>query len=160
MSAWRRFFLRLANVLRPGKADLELARELDSHLALLENDFQRRGMTPEDARLAARRAFGGVEQAKERQRDAPSFVWLDDTRRDVRHAARLLRRDPIFALTAALSLAIAIGANTTIFTIADALLFARPAGVVEPDRLVDILGTQNGSPGKIGQTSSELSGRS
>jgi hypothetical protein len=64
MSAWRRFFLRLANVFRPVKAERELARELGSHLALLEDEFQRRGMTPEDARLAARRAFGGVEQAK------------------------------------------------------------------------------------------------
>ena len=157
MSSWRRFFLRLANVFRPARPEPDLAREVASHLTLLEDDFARRGLTPEDARLAARRAFGGVEQTKDRHRDARSFAWLDDARRDVRHSARLLRRNPIFALTAALSLAIGIGANTTIFTIANALLFARPAGVVEPDRLVDILGTQNGSPGKIGQTSSNTS---
>ena len=52
----------------------------------------RRGMTADEARVAARRAFGGVEQMKDRHRDARSFVWLDDARRDVRHAARLLRR--------------------------------------------------------------------
>ncbi len=69
---------------------------------------------------------------------------LDSWLQDVRYAARLLRRNPLFALTAVLSLAIGIGANTTIFTIANALLFKPPAGVVEPDRLVDIGRSQNG----------------
>jgi predicted permease len=122
MSAWRRFFLRLANVFRPVKAERELARELGSHLALLEDEFQRRGMTPEDARLAARRAFGGVEQAKELQRDARSFVWLDDARRDVEYAVRTLRRTPGFAAVAVITLSLGIGANTAIFTLMDALL--------------------------------------
>ena len=75
---------------------------------------------------------------KDRQRDARSFAVAGRARRDLRHAARLLRRNPLFALTAALSLAIGIGANTTIFTVANALLFQPPAGVAEPDRLVDI----------------------
>ncbi len=69
---------------------------------------------------------------------------LDSWLQDVRYAARLLRCNPLFALTAVLSLAIGIGANTTIFTIANALLFKPPAGVVEPDRLVDIGRSQNG----------------
>jgi len=51
---------------------------------MLEDDFQRRRMTPEDARLAARRAFGGVERTKDLYRDARSFLLLDDARRDVR----------------------------------------------------------------------------
>src|SRR5437868_80746 len=106
MSALRRFVLRCANVFRPERMQPEFERELASHLTLLEDDFQRRGMTPADARRAARLALGGVEQTKERHRDARSFVWLDDARRDLRHAARLLRRDPLFTMTAALSLAI------------------------------------------------------
>ena len=69
---------------------------------------------------------------------------LDSWLQDVRYAARLLRRNPLFALTAALSLAIGIGANTTIFTIANALLFKPPAGVVEPGRLVDVGRSQDG----------------
>ena len=125
----KRFFLRILNVLLPGRADDRLAREVRSHLTMLEDDFQRRGMTPEEARFAARRAFGGVEQTKELQRDSRSFVWLDDARMDLQHAARLLRRDPLFTLTAALSLAIGIGANTTIFTVAYALLFRSPCWV-------------------------------
>jgi hypothetical protein len=65
MSLWRRFFLRLGNALRPARAEPDLARGLASHLALLEDEFRRRGMTPEEARLSARRALGGVEQAKD-----------------------------------------------------------------------------------------------
>ena len=138
MSVWRRFWRRLATFFRESKAEAELAREVRAHLTLLEDDFQRRGLSADDARLSARRAFGGVEQTKERQRDARSFAWLDDARRDMRHAARLLRRDPLFTLTAVLSLAIGIGANTTIFTIGHALLFRPPAAVAEPDALIDI----------------------
>jgi predicted permease len=69
---------------------------------------------------------------------------LDSWLQDIRYGARLLRRNPVFAATAALSLAIGVGANTTIFTIANALLFKPPAGVVEPDRLVDVGRSQNG----------------
>ena len=70
---------------------------------------------------------------------------FDEWFQDVRYATRLLRRNPLFALTAVLSLSIGIGANTTIFTIANALLFRTPAGVAEPERLVDIGRAQNGS---------------
>ena len=69
---------------------------------------------------------------------------FDSWFQDLRHAARLLRRNPLFALTAVASLAIGIGANTTIFTIANALLFKTPAHVVEPNRLVDVGRSQDG----------------
>jgi predicted permease len=70
---------------------------------------------------------------------------MDTLIQDLRYAARLLGRNPLFALTAMLSLAIGIGANTTIFTIANALLLADPAGVVEGDRVVDIGRSQGGA---------------
>lgn len=70
---------------------------------------------------------------------------IDSWLQDLRYALRLLRLNPVFALTAAVSLAIGIGANTTIFTIANALLFKPPAGVVEPGRLVDVGRSQDGS---------------
>jgi predicted permease len=117
-----RFFRRLRNALYPGQAEDELARETAAHLALLEDDYRRRGMTPEASRVAARRAFGGVEQMKDRHRDARSFAWLDDLRRDVAYAARTLRKTPGFALAAALTLGLGIGANTTIFSLTDALV--------------------------------------
>src|SRR4051812_4109593 len=138
MPATHRVVRRLAAALRPAPAEDELARETDAHLALLEEEFQRRGFTAAAARVEARKAFGGVEQMKDRHRDARSFVWLDDLRRDLRHAARLLRRNPLFTLAASLSLAIGIAANTTVFTVANAVLFREPAGVANPAALVDI----------------------
>src|SRR5260221_12212073 len=87
-----RFILRLINVVRPHRAEPDLTRELDAHLALLEDEHRRRGLSPDEARLAARRDFDGVELTKDRHRDARSFVWLDDARRDLRYALRTLRR--------------------------------------------------------------------
>ena len=72
------------------------------------------------------------------------FLWFSDARRDMVHAARLLRRNPVLTITATLSLAIGIGANTTIFTVANALLFQPPPGVAEPSRLVDIGRSRSG----------------
>jgi len=77
--------------------------------------------------------------------------WVDDAKRDLRHAARLLWRDPLFAVTASLSLAIGIGANTTVFTLADALLFTPAPGLAAPQRLVDIGSSR--SPGRFGPSS-------
>ena len=74
-----------------------------------------------------------------------SFLWFSDARRDMIHAVRLLRRNPVVTITATLSLAIGIGANTTIFTVASALLFQPPAGVVDPYRLVDIGSSRGGA---------------
>jgi predicted permease len=73
-----------------------------------------------------------------------SFLWLSDARRDMRHAARLLRRNPVVTITATVSLAIGIGANTTVFTVANALLFQPPPGVAGASRLVDIGSTRGG----------------
>ncbi len=138
MAAYRRFLLRLMNALGVARPEADMSREIASHLGLLEEEFQRRGMTADEARRAARRAFGGVEQAKDLHRDARSFRWIDDATRDLRHAARLLRRNPLFAATAACSLAIGIGAGTTVFTAANTLLLRTAPGVADPNRLIDI----------------------
>ncbi len=135
MSRCRRFFLRLANGLRSGRAEPDLAREVASHLRLIEEDFVRRGMTPDAARLAARRAFGGVEQTKELHRDVRSFAWLGDLQQDVRLAIRTLAATRTVTTVAVLSLALGIGANTAIFSLVNSLLL-RLLPVREPDRLV------------------------
>jgi hypothetical protein len=88
----RRFVHRVFSFLHPSRSEAELTREIAAHLALLEDAFRRQGMSADEARLAARRAFGGVDQAKALHRDARSFVWLDHAHRDVRQAFRTLRR--------------------------------------------------------------------
>ncbi len=133
-----RFIRRLLNVVRPHRRDEDLARELSAHLTLLEDECRRRGLPPDEARRQARATIGGVERIKELHRDARSFVMVHDVVRDARYAVRLLRRAPVFAATATLSLAIAIGATTTVFTAVNALLMQTAPGVTEPDRLVDI----------------------
>jgi predicted permease len=76
---------------------------------------------------------------------ARSFSWIGDAGRDLRHALRLLRRNPVVTIVATMSLAIGIGANTTVFTVTNALLFRPAGGVVDPERLVDIGSTRNGA---------------
>jgi predicted permease len=142
----RRFLERVLHLLRLRRPDADLAREIDSHLALLQDSYQARGLSPDAARRAARMALGGVAQVKEQHRDARSFRWIEDAMQDAEHGVRLLRRSPVFTATAALSLAIGIGANTAIFTVANSLLFRPPAGIAEPSELV-VIGTARGDGG-------------
>lgn len=117
-----RFWRRLLNGIRAGRAEPGLEREISTHLALLEDEYRRRGLTPVDAHRAARLAIGGIEQTKEQHRDARAFRWIDNARRDAIYAVRMLRRQPAAAATAALSLAIGIGLNAAVFSIVDWVL--------------------------------------
>jgi hypothetical protein len=80
----RRLFSKFGNLFRSGRADRELAREVSAHLTLLEDEFQRRGMSLEEARIEARRAYGGIEQAKQLHREERSILWLEQTFADLR----------------------------------------------------------------------------
>ena len=111
-----------------------LSDEIRAHLELLTSDYVRQGMSLEDARIAARRRFGGVEQVKEEYRDQRGVSWLEDLGRDVRHAFRTLGSAPGFSIVVVLTLALGIGANTAIFTVVNSLLL-RTLPVVEPERL-------------------------
>jgi predicted permease len=128
---------RVAAVFRRHSVDAALDEEISEHLELLARDYQRRGLSPEHARLAARRDFGGVEQMKETHRDRSGFRWLDDTRRDVLHAFRTLRRSPVFAGAAVLTLAIGLTAVTGIYAILNAFVL-RAMPVNHPEQLVSI----------------------
>jgi predicted permease len=135
----RQFILRLINTLRPKVAENELAREIDAHLSLLEEEHRRRGLTPDDARLAARRAIGSVALAKDLHRDARSFVRLENLGRDFRHAVRTLRRAPGFTLIAVFALGLGIGVNTAFFTIVNAICL-RGLPIESPERVMYVSG--------------------
>ena len=137
MAALRRVLLRVVSLFRHNRDEDDLAREVNAHLALLEEKFRAEGLSAEDARLAARRAFGGIEQAKEHHRDTRSFRWIDDLQRDVRYAIQSLNRSRAFTIAAMLTLAIGIGATTTIVSVVDTVLL-QPLPLPDSGRLVTI----------------------
>src|SRR4051812_5714391 len=94
MTHLRRFLHRIVTLFRAGRAESELAREMTAHLQLLEDRFVAKGLGVEDARYAARRAFGGAEQIKERQRDARAFRWLAGWPMDLKLGLRMVLKSP------------------------------------------------------------------
>ena len=131
----RTLLSRIRALFRRSRLDEDLDADIAAHLDLLEADYLSRGETPEAARLAARRAFGGIEQMKEIHRDRRMLRIIDDVWRDVRYAVRTLGRKPVFAAVAVLTLALGIGANTAVFSLINDHLF-RTLPVREPESLV------------------------
>ena len=132
-----RFVRRLVNAVRPSRAEADLDREIASHLALLEEEYQRRGVPAAEARRAARLALGGVERTKELHRDARSWRWIDNAWRDAVYAVRMLQQRPVTTAAAALSLAVGIGLNAAVFSVVDWVLL-RPLPYPAPHELVRI----------------------
>src|SRR5690349_12930645 len=101
---------------------VDFKEELRSHIELETDRLISEGMAPEEARTAAHRRFGNVTVAEERFYESNRTIWLDDLRRDVAYSLRSIAKHPGFAVTAILTLALGIGANTAIFTLLDAVV--------------------------------------
>jgi len=145
--ALRSFVSRLTAVVRSRRHERALDDEIASHLEEATDEYVARGLSREDARLAATRDFGGITQAKQIHREVRAFTWPDNLRQDVKHSFRRLVKDPGFTLIAVATLALGIGVNTAIFSVVNGVLL-NPLPYPASDQLVTLYSrTADGSRG-------------
>jgi len=143
------FASRLRLLLSRRRADEEARREFEVHLELLIDRYIGRGMTPEEARVAARRQFGNALSLREEIYEMNTLRWLDTLWQDLRYGMRILRKNPTFALVAILILALGTGANAAIFQLVNALRL-RSLPAEQPHELASIAIDQHGK-GRVGR---------
>ena len=142
---WR---LRLRSLVRQGAADRELRRELAFHFEELVAEHIEQGLTPDQARQAAHRAFGNAAALEESCRDQRRVTWFHDLRQDIVYGARMLRKQPGLTTIATLSLALGIGANAAVLGAFDALIL-QELPVAYADRLVAIQSVPLENPSRL-----------
>jgi putative ABC transport system permease protein len=124
----------LAALLHRDRLDRELEEEMQAHLEFQAAENRQNGMPAAEARQAARRRFGNSTFLKEESRGVWGWRWVEVLAQDIRFALRLMRRSPTFAATAVLTLGLAIGGNTLVFSLVDAVVL-RPLPFADPARL-------------------------
>ena len=127
-------FHRLRSIFRQGAVDREVSREIAFHVDLLVQEYIAAGMRPEEARRRACQTFGNPALLEEQCRDQRRVSWVRDIRQDVVYGVRTLRRTPGFAVVAAVSLALGIGANAAVFSVLNSALL-RPLPFPDAGRL-------------------------
>lgn len=137
MGAMREAWNRLLSFFQKEQRDSEMEAEIAAHVELAVEENMRQGMPEAEARRKALVRFGGVQQARERQREARGIPWLDILMQDVRYTLRTLRRDRSFTVVAVLILALGIGANIAVFSVVNTILL-RPLPFPDSQRLVRI----------------------
>lgn len=134
---WYTIPLRLRSLFRQDRVNQELDEEIQDHIEQKTQELIGKGFSPHEARRSALVEFGGVEQSKEECRDTRKVNWIQNLVKDLRHGLRLLRKSPGFTVVAVLTLALGIGANTAIFSLADVII-RRPISLPQLDRLVAV----------------------
>src|SRR5580700_608970 len=124
-------------------SELDLEREIRSHLELEVQEREADGLLPDQARYAAQRAFGNTTFVKEVTREMWGWIWLERCLQDLRYAVRVLRKTPAFTAVAVLSLALGIGANTAVFSLLDAVVL-KSLPVRDPAQLRILTWVQSG----------------
>jgi predicted permease len=139
----RRSFSRLRALLRQAEANREFREEVEAHIELLTERFVREGVPRTEAAYTARRQFGNAALLQQQHREARASLWLLSVLQDVRYGMRMLRKSPAITAIAITSLALGIGANTAIFTVAKAVL-SDSLSVNHPEQLRLLAYAQDG----------------